>query len=112
MILARSLSRVTSFRTDFAFAALLQDCVRALLCLSSPLVDSGGIAEAVASFAVKFCTSLRTDARQPEVAAAARGCRLVITTTSQLPAFSVNFYNSQRKSRDNQTWQPLLLGAR
>ena len=41
--------------------------------LSSPLVDSGGIAEAVASFTVAICTSLRIYARTSEVAAAARG---------------------------------------
>ena len=29
VILARSLSRVVSFKTDFASAAVLQDCVRA-----------------------------------------------------------------------------------
>ena len=72
------------------------DCECVPLRLSSPLVDSGGIAEAVASFTVTICTSLRIYARTSEVAVAARGCRLYISTTSQVV--------SERYQRFPKTW--------
>ena len=79
-----SIQSVTSLETDFASAAQLQVLCACTLCLPTPLVDSGGIAQAVASLAVKVCASLRTEAQIPDVAAAARGCRFHISTTSQV----------------------------
>ena len=47
-------------------------------------VDLVGLLRQLPVYSVKFCTSLRTDARTTDTAAAARGCREVLSTTSQV----------------------------